>query len=49
MATAPHPPVGLAGPFLYTAMSVVKTIPYLPSQTELSTQARVLNKAAVPP
>lgn len=50
MHTAPAPPVGLADPFLYTATSTVTTHPsFLPSYADDSTQATVLNNAAVPP
>jgi len=48
-ATQPAPPVGLAGPFLYTAMSAITTIANLPSHADDSTQLNELNRAFVPP
>ena len=45
----PAPPVGLAGPFGYTAMSEDTTMPYLPSQALDSIQFNVLKIAFVLP
>lgn len=49
MAMTPAPPVGLAGPLGYTAMSAEITIPSLPSQACDYTQLSVLNRALVEP
>lgn len=49
IATAPAPPVHLAGPSSYTAMSAATTIPYLPSQYGEEIQFKVLSKALVAP
>lgn len=49
IAIAPHPPVGLAFPFGYTAISVVRTSAYLPSQLADYIQFIELNKAFVAP
>lgn len=49
IATAPAPPVALAGPGSYTARSAHTTTPYLPSQALLSIQLSVLKRALVPP
>jgi len=48
-ATAPAPPVHLAGPSSYTAKSAATTIPYLPSQYGEDIQLSVLISALVPP
>ena len=45
----PAPPVGLAAPFGYTAMSAETTIPSLPSHDLDSIQLKVLNNALVLP
>jgi len=45
----PAPPVGLAGPLGYTAMSEETTIPYLPSHELDSIQLKVLKRAFVLP
>ena len=48
-ATAPAPPVGLAGPSSYTATSMATTMPNLPSQLGDPIQLRVFRRALVPP
>jgi hypothetical protein len=49
IAIAPTPPVGLALPLGYTAMSEETTIAYLPSQAYDCTQLRELKSALVDP
>ena len=49
IAADPAPPVHLAGPLAYTAISHATTMPYRPSQAELSIQATVLKSAYTPP
>jgi len=49
IAIAPAPPVGLALPTEYTALSAATTRASLPSQALLSTHATALKSAAVPP